>query len=86
MSWEQSPYNSQRGQSLVEILIAITFVGLIFTAVTGLVSVYQRSSRGARDLSFAQILVQDMITAVRGIAAAGWHSFAINNAGTIFIP
>lgn len=65
---------NNKGQSLIEILIAITFASFIFTAITALVIVSQRASRASRELTFAQTLIQDMISAVRGLSTQDWHS------------
>lgn len=65
----------QRGQSLMEILVAVTVAGLIFMGIAALVYAGIVSGRASRENAFAQSLIVDMGSAVRGLSSQDWHSF-----------
>jgi len=66
--------NINRGQTLIEILIASAVVAIMFGAIASLIFVAIRANRQSREKALAQSLVQDMSTAVRGLASQDWHS------------
>lgn len=63
----------ERGQSLVEVLVATAVIGMVLTSAAALVHVGLFTGRVSRENSFAFTLIQDMGTAIRGIAAIDWH-------------
>jgi len=65
----------KHGQTLLEILIAIGVVGIIFTSAAALIWVGILSTKASRDKAFAERLLRDMSSGVRGMASQDWHSF-----------
>lgn len=70
----ESRIQDNRGQSLMEMLVAIAVVGIVLASVAGLVYVGLLAGSVSRENSFAQILIQDMSSAVRGMAASEWRA------------
>jgi type II secretory pathway pseudopilin PulG len=66
--------NSERGQSLFEILIAIAILGVVLSTISSLVYVGLLTGRTSRENSFVQTQIQDMSSAVRGLAAIDWRA------------
>jgi len=64
----------ERGQSLIEILVAVTVAAVVFVPLVTLIIVAQRAAVGARNMTYAQSLIQDMSSAVRSLASQDWHS------------
>ncbi len=65
--------STNKGQSLAELLLAIGVSGIILASVAALIYVGLLSSRTARENAFAQTLIQDMSSALRGLAAIDWR-------------
>jgi type II secretory pathway pseudopilin PulG len=64
----------QKGQSLMEIMIAVAIMGMVLSSVAGLVYVGLLASRVSRENSHSLTLIQDMSSAVRGLAAMDWRA------------
>lgn len=62
------------GQGLVEILIAMAVTGVVLASIASLIYVGLLASRTSRENAFAQTLIQDMGSAVRGMAAIDWRA------------
>ncbi|PIR26759.1 MAG: hypothetical protein COV41_00805, partial [Candidatus Brennerbacteria bacterium CG11_big_fil_rev_8_21_14_0_20_43_10] len=57
-------YTCSASQSLIEILIGIGIVGVVFSAVAGIVYVSLQGATTSKERSLAQSLANDMYTSV----------------------
>lgn len=74
MKIENCKFKTSQGQSLIEILVAVTVAAMVFVPLVALLITSQRATLGARDATYAQSLITDMSSAVRSLATQDWHS------------
>lgn len=85
---EGSPINFLwlRGQSLIELLVAIGVASLFITGVTGIVEVALRSSVVGRESQSASYLGQELLDAVTVISNSNWSAIASIAVASSIIP
>lgn len=65
---------NQKGQFLLEILVAVLIAALIIGAASGLMMVSLRSGQNAGEKNSALLLAQEGLEAIESIRDASWHN------------
>lgn len=74
--------NVRRGLTLVEVILATVVVGVMMAGALATVSASQRASRTQADQAFAQVLAQDLLDEMMGLAYADASDSAVTNGPT----
>ncbi len=64
----------QKGQLLLEILVAILIAALVIGAVSGLTLVSLRSGKSAGEKNTALLLAQEGLEVIESVRDASWHN------------
>jgi len=79
-------YTCSASQSLIEILIGIGIVGVVFSAVAGIVYVSLQGATTSKERSLAQSLANDMYTSVQSVSSYDWHALWSSISGVAYWP
>lgn len=74
--------NRQSGQTIIEVVVAITIVALIIIALVAVVTASMSNSIFSKNKSLANKYVSQGIEAVRSIRDRSWNDFYSLNSGT----
>lgn len=66
-------FSNKKGQSLIEILIALTIAVIIISGVTVLIIVSMRSNTETKSTQISTTLGQELIDSVKSVAEQDWH-------------
>jgi Tfp pilus assembly protein PilV len=79
MNTHKTAYHHKKGQSLIEVVVAIGVVILIVTGLIVAVLSSLRSAQSSKSRSVATKLTQDGIESIRNLRDSGWATFISKN-------